>query len=118
MVWMAWLERRAHNEVDAIETPIGFIPVYEDLRRLFKELIDKDYPEALYAKQFSIYADNILSRIALQLEAYSQEDNTPQRLFDILQEQQRDLMALKEACGPIVTPTAMESYQAQQSISA
>ena len=25
-VWLAWLERRAHGEVEAIETPIGYVP--------------------------------------------------------------------------------------------
>ena len=25
-VWLAWLERRAHDEVGAIETPIGYLP--------------------------------------------------------------------------------------------
>mgnify|MGYP000045943321 CR=1 FL=1 len=35
--WMAWLEKRAHGEIDAIETPIGYIPKYDDLKKLFKE---------------------------------------------------------------------------------
>ncbi len=48
--WMAWLERRAHGEVDAIDTPIGYLPKYEDLKELFKSKIDKEYPEDLYVK--------------------------------------------------------------------
>jgi phosphoenolpyruvate carboxykinase (GTP) len=113
-VWMAWLERRAHQEVEAIETPIGYLPKYEDLQRLFKELIDKDYPEELYTRQFSLYLDNILARIDLQIEAYSQEECIPERLFEILNEQRAELMALKNACGEIVTPAKMEAYQLQQ----
>jgi len=30
--WMGWLERRSFQEVEAIETPIGFIPKYQDLK--------------------------------------------------------------------------------------
>jgi phosphoenolpyruvate carboxykinase (GTP) len=101
---MAWLERRAHQEVDVIETPIGYLPKYEDLKRLFKERIDKEYPEDLYAKQFSLYIDNIVARIDLQIEAYGKEQHIPARLFDILKKQRTDLMTLNEKFGPIVTP--------------
>jgi phosphoenolpyruvate carboxykinase (GTP) len=106
--WMAWLEQFAHQEVDAIETPIGFIPKYEDLKELFKERADKEYPQDLYAKQFSLYIDNILGRIDLQIDAYGKEDNIPDRLFDILKRQRAKLVALKEKYGPIVTPAQLQ----------
>jgi phosphoenolpyruvate carboxykinase (GTP) len=108
-VWLAWLERRAHGEVDAIETPIGFLPRYDDLNTLFKDIIDKAYPESLYNQQFSLYVDNILSRIALQIEAYRKEENIPSRLFQVLETQQEGLTALKEAYGPIVTPMQLDA---------
>ena len=106
--WMAWLERRAHGEVDAIETPIGYLPKYEDLKDLFKSKIDKDYPEDLYTKQFSLYIDNIIARIDLQTEAYGKEKNIPQKLFDIYNEQRQELVALKDKYGKIVTPKQLE----------
>jgi len=106
--WMAWLERRAHHEVAAIETPIGYIPKYEDLKSLFKERIDKEYSEDLYTKQFSLYIDNIIARIDLQVEAYGKEQHIPDKLFDILKRQRAELTALKEKYGPIVTPQQLE----------
>ncbi|MCP4367943.1 MAG: phosphoenolpyruvate carboxykinase (GTP) [Deltaproteobacteria bacterium] len=106
--WMAWLERRAHGEVDAIDTPIGYLPKYEDLKALFKSKIDKDYPEDLYIKQFSLYIDNILARIDLQIEAYGKEKHIPQKLFDILNEQRGELVALKDKYGSIVTPKQLK----------
>ena len=106
--WMAWLERRAHREVDAIETPIGYLPKYEDLKELFKSKIDKPYPEDLYEKQFSLYIDKIINRIDLQIEAYGKEKNIPQKLFDILKRQRQELEALKEKYGPIVAPKQLE----------
>ena len=105
--WMAWLERRAHKEVEAIETPIGYLPKYEDLKHLFKTIIDKEYPEELYVKHFSLYIDNILSRIDLQLEAYGKEADIPQQLFDVLKEQREGLVMLREKYGPIVTPAQL-----------
>jgi phosphoenolpyruvate carboxykinase (GTP) len=101
---MAWLERRARGGVDAIDTPIGFLPKYADLKDLFKSKIDKAYPEELYEKQFSLYIDNIIGRIDLQVEAYGKEPNIPQKLFDILKKQRKELTALKDKFGPIVTP--------------
>ncbi|MBW2410045.1 MAG: phosphoenolpyruvate carboxykinase (GTP) [Deltaproteobacteria bacterium] len=106
--WMAWLERRAHNEIDAIETPIGYIPKYEDLKQLFKERIDKQYPKELYDRQFSLYLDNILARIDLQEEAYGKETHIPDKLFEILNSQRQGLLALKDKYGPIVTPEQLE----------
>ena len=103
-VWLAWLDRRAHREVAAIDTPIGYLPKYEDLKRLFKEIIDKDYPQDLYIKQFSLYIDNILARIELQINAYGKEDSLPRRLFEVLNEQRDGLLALKEKYGSKVAP--------------
>ena len=106
--WMAWLERRTHQEVDAIETPIGYLPKYEDLKRLFKERIDKEYPEDLYTKQFSLYIDHIVARIDLQIDAYGKEKNIPEKLFEILKRQRAELIALKEKYGPIASPEQLQ----------
>lgn len=103
-VWLSWLERYAHNEIDFIETPIGNLPKYEDLKALFKQIIDKDYEKELYIKQFSLYVDNIVKRVELQQEAYSKEQGIPNVLFDILAEQKAALDDLKERHGSIVSP--------------
>ncbi len=102
-VWLGWLELRAHGDVDAIETPIGFIPKYEDLKKLFQG-IDKPYSEETYNKQFSFYVDNIIARIEMQHKAYSDETRVPERIFEIYDEQIKGLKELKEKYGPIVSP--------------
>ncbi len=107
-VWLSWLERRAHNEVDVIESPIGFLPRYDDLRLLFKEVISKAYPKALYEKQFSLYIDNILKRIRLQLEAYRLEENVPDKFFAILEQQGSRLHLLRNEVGSVVSPFILE----------
>ena len=103
-VWLAWLERLAHHEAEIIDTPIGYLPRYEDLKRLFGKIIDKAYPETLYEKQFSLYIDKIVSRIDLQTEAYGKNADTPPTLFRVLKDQRAGLMALKEKYGSIVPP--------------
>jgi len=71
---------------------------------LFKQIIDKDYPQSLYDKQFSLYVDNIVKRIEIQETAYAKEEGIPQQLFDILASQKQALTELKAQKGSIVTP--------------
>ncbi len=106
--WLSWLERRAHGDVEAIPTPIGFIPKYEDLKKLFNELIGKDYPRELYDKQFSFYIDNIVGRITLQEEAYKKEKKLPPRILEVYDEQKKGLLDLKAKFGPVVKPEDLE----------
>jgi phosphoenolpyruvate carboxykinase (GTP) len=101
-VWLGWLERIAQGEVEAIETPIGYIPTYEDLKELFAE-IGKPYPKELYDKQFALYVDNILDRIELQEAAYREEKNVPAKLFAIYAEQRAGLEKLREQYGSVVS---------------
>jgi len=107
-VWLAWLERLANKEVSAIETPIGYLPKYDDLQKLFRSIIDKDYTKELYIKQFSLYVDNIVARINMQKEAYGKESGISGKLLDILKEQKEGLLALKKTYGSVVTPSQLE----------
>lgn len=107
--WLSWLERRANGEVEALDTPIGYLPLYDDLKALFKETINKDYSKELYDKQFSLYIDNIIARIDLQTEAYRKEDNCPAVIFDIYEKQRKGLEELKAQFGPVVTPEQLNA---------
>ena len=101
-VWLGWLELRAHGDVAAIETPIGFIPRYKDLEELFTG-IGKEYPQELYDQQFAFYVDNILARLNLQEEAYGKEQDIPAKLFEVYAEQREGLEALKAEYGSVVS---------------
>ncbi|MFT5699532.1 MAG: phosphoenolpyruvate carboxykinase (GTP) [Desulforhopalus sp.] len=102
IIWLGWLDRFAHGEVEAINSPIGFLPKYDDLVELFKT-IDKPYSKELYDMHFSLYVDKIIARIDLQRDAYSKESNIPQTLFEIYETQKNELLQLKEKFGPIVS---------------
>ncbi len=106
--WLSWLERFAHGEVGSIETPIGLIPRYEDLKKIFDQMVGKEYSRELYTKQFSFYIDTILARIQLQEEAYRKDSRMPPRLFEVYEEQKRGLEALKKAHGPVVPPDKLQ----------
>ncbi len=103
-VWLAWLERYAHGEVEHISTPMGNLPCYKDLKELFTTLLGKEYPQELYNRQFSLYIDNIVARIDLQVDAYGKEKNLPAKLFTILDQQKQGLLKMRKEVGPIVLP--------------
>jgi phosphoenolpyruvate carboxykinase (GTP) len=100
-VWLGWLELFANGDVEAISTPIGFLPKYEDLVTLF-QTIDKQYPKSLYEMQFSLYIDKIVDRLELQRDAYSKEPEIPEMLFNIYRKQVGELLELKEKFGAII----------------
>ncbi|KJR98610.1 MAG: phosphoenolpyruvate carboxykinase [Desulfobulbaceae bacterium BRH_c16a] len=101
-VWLGWLELFANGDVEGISTPIGYLPKYDDLVKLFKT-IDKEYPKSLYEQQFSLYIDKIVDRIDLQRNAYSKEADIPVRLFEIYEKQKNQLLQLKDRFGSIVS---------------
>ncbi|UCD89208.1 MAG: phosphoenolpyruvate carboxykinase (GTP) [Desulfobacterales bacterium] len=111
-VWLSWLERHVYNEVDVIKTPIGNLPTFDDLKGLFQSIINKNYTKELYDRQFSLYVDNIVTRIDMQIEAYRKEKHIPETIFRVLKEQKDRLLELKEKYGPIVMPSQLEENNA------
>ena len=104
-VWYKWVELRAHNEVEAIETPTGLIPKYEDLKKLFKEVLQKEYSKEDYNKQFMLRVPESLAKIERIKEIYQTKVNdTPNVLFEVLEEQRKRLNQAKEKHGDYIIP--------------
>jgi len=61
--WLLWAEGRVYGEYEAIETPVGLIPKYEDLRTLFIRELDKDYTETEYIQQFFLRVVKYLEKM-------------------------------------------------------
>ena len=90
-VWLMWMEGRVHNDFEAIQTPIGLIPKYEDLKDLFKEFLSKDYSKEDYEKQFSIRTENHLEKLDRVETIFKEEENIPEEFFTLLNEQRERL---------------------------
>ncbi len=104
-IWLKWMELRGNNDVEAIETPIGYIPKYEDLQRLFKEVYDIDYTKEAYDKQFTLRIPENLSKIDRIEEIYKTRVlDAPDILFKVLEEQRARLNAARETYGDYVLP--------------
>jgi len=113
-VWIKWMELRVHNEVDALATPTGYIPKYEDLRKLFKQVLSKTYTKEDYIKQFTIRVPENLSKIE-RVQRFYQENvtDTPLELFGILYLQRQRLLEAKEKYGDYISPENFEKKTSQ-----
>ncbi|MGD6808080.1 MAG: phosphoenolpyruvate carboxykinase (GTP) [Candidatus Bathyarchaeia archaeon] len=108
-VWVKWMELRVHGEVEAIKTPTGLIPKYEDLKKLFKEVLNKDYTKEEYIKQFTTRVPENLAKIE-RVSKFYQENVTdiPLEMFGQLYMQRERLLAAKEKYGEYISPEKFE----------
>ncbi len=111
-VWMRIMALMHQGKVETIWTPIGRIPKYQDLKKLFKEVIDKNYDKEIYSKQFSLYTENLIKRVDTSIVEFAKEKGMTDDFFHVLDTWRRDLAALKATIGPIVTPDQMIEYVA------
>jgi len=104
-IWLKWMELRVHGDVEAIRTPTGYIPRYEDLKVLFKEVLDKNYSKEDYIEQFTLRIPENLVKIERIVKIYqTRVPDTPDILFKTLAEQKRRLEKLRKEKGDYVSP--------------
>ena len=103
-VWAKWMELRVHGDVEAVMAPTGWLPLYEDLRRLFKEVRKTDYAEADYVKQFTIRIPENLAKLDRIESIYRDVADTPQIVFDTLSAQRQRLLDLQAEKGDYPSP--------------
>jgi phosphoenolpyruvate carboxykinase (GTP) len=103
------MELRVHNEVEAIKSPTGWLPKYENLRLLFKQVLGKDYGKEDYIKQFTIRVPENLAKIE-RVQRFYQENvtDTPLELFGILYLQRERLLEAKKSFGDYIPPESFE----------
>ncbi len=111
-VWMRIMALMHQGKVESIWTPIGRIPRYEDLEKLFTAVINKEYKKEVYTQQFSLYVENLVQRVDMSITEFSKEKGMNDAFFRVLSTWRRDLIALKATIGPIVTPDQMMEYVA------
>lgn len=108
-VWVKWMELRVHGEVDAIKTPTGYVPKYEDLRKLFKKVRNKDYTKEEYNQQFRIRVDENMAKIKRVRKFYKTKVTyTPEAVFWVLNQQYERLLNAKEKYGDYIEPEKFE----------
>jgi phosphoenolpyruvate carboxykinase (GTP) len=98
-IWILWAEGRIHNEYDAIRTPIGFLPKYDDLENLFRRVFGRSYSREDYQEHFSVRVSKYLEKIDRMEHSFEKENDIPREFWDVLETRKRELAALKEKTG-------------------
>jgi phosphoenolpyruvate carboxykinase (GTP) len=108
-VWIKWMELRVHGEAGAIRAPTGFLPKYQDLKKLFNRVLSKEYSKEDYVKQFTIRVPENLAKIE-RVQRFYQENvtDTPAELFEILDQQRQRLVEAKARFGDYISPESFE----------
>ncbi len=104
-VWVKWMELRVHGEADAITCPMGQIPCYDDLVKLFKQVLGKKYTKEDYVKQFTIRVPENLAKIE-RVEKYHREHvpNSPKIVHDTLEATRKRLSDAGDTYGDYISP--------------
>lgn len=103
-VWVKWMELRIHNEIDAIKTPTGLIPLFDDLKRLFREVLDLEYSLESYIKQFTCHVPENLAKIDRIEKIYGEVIGTPEIFFKVLGAQRQRLKEAQARYGERISP--------------
>lgn len=108
-VWVKWMELRVYNDATAIKSPTGWLPKYEDLRQLFRQVLSKDYPKEDYLKQFTIRLPENLAKIE-RVERFYRENvsDTPAEVLRVLDQQREHLLEAREYFGDYISPESFE----------
>jgi len=86
-VWLLWMVGRVHNEYKAIETPMGLVPEYDDLKNLFKEIFNFHYTKEDYIRQFSIRIQKYQNKLKRIKEIFNLEQDIPESFYLHLNQQ-------------------------------
>lgn len=107
-IWVKWMEQRVHGEVGCLKAPTGLIPCFEDLVRLFKEVLGKEYTKQDYIAQFTIRVQENLDKLD-RVEKYYKENvtDTPPALFNVWAAQRERLLAAEKEFGPYISPECL-----------
>jgi phosphoenolpyruvate carboxykinase (GTP) len=112
-VWVKWMELRINDEAEAIRAPTGYIPKYEDLRRLFRQVLKKEYTAEEYAAQFTIRVPENLRKLE-RVEKFhrSEVPGAPPEVFAIIEAQRKRLRRAAKQFGDYVVPLDLGEKQA------
>ncbi len=109
-VWLHWAEGRIHGEYDAYDTPTGKIPMYADLKALFKKYLDEDFTEETYTYLFTFRCTKWIEKLERTKAFFLKMDaDTPQEIFAYWDAAIAKINAAKETFGDEIKPGAYKA---------
>lgn len=108
-VWLHWADGRIHNEYESYDTPTGKIPLYNDLKVLFKKHLDEDFSEETYTYLFTFRCTKWIEKLERTKAFYAKMDaNTPKEIYDYWDKAIAKIAAAKEKYGDQIKPGAFK----------
>ncbi len=105
LVWLLWAELRVNGDAEALKTPTGLIPKYDDLARLFKQHLNKDYTRDDYRRQFTVRISENLAKLDRVEKIYREKvADTPQLLYETFDRVRERLNAARADHGDYISP--------------
>ncbi len=102
--WIKWMELRIHGEADALDAGYGLIPLYEDLKKIFKDTLNQDYSEQDYLDQFTVRIPELLAKLDRMETIFATVEDTPQTMKDEMAAQRQRLNTLQASKGKWISP--------------
>ncbi len=104
-VWLHWAEGRVHGEFDAYDTPTGKIPLYKDLKVLFKDLLKENFTEEDYTFLFTFRTQKWINKIERTIKFFASKDpHVPAELNDAWNDYIAMLKKVQEKYGDEILP--------------
>jgi phosphoenolpyruvate carboxykinase (GTP) len=109
-VWLHWAEGRVHGEYDTYDTPTGKIPMYKDVKELFKKYLNEDFSEADYEYLFAFRCTKWVNKLERTKAFYAKMDaNTPKEIYEYWDSAIAKITAAKEKYGDEIKPGAYKA---------
>ncbi len=104
-VWLHWAEGRVHGEFQGHETPTGIIPLYEDLQKLFKELLNEDFSQTDYEYLFTFRCSKWIMKLERTKAFFKKMDShVPSHIYEAWEQAITDIQAAKVKYGDEIKP--------------
>ncbi|MDC7246803.1 MAG: phosphoenolpyruvate carboxykinase (GTP) [Sphaerochaetaceae bacterium] len=104
-VWLHWADGRIHNEYDSYDTPTGKIPLYKDLKDLFKKHLDEDFSEEDYTYLFTFRCTKWIEKLERTKAYFAKMDkNAPKEIFDYWDEAIAKIAKARDTYGDEILP--------------
>ncbi len=109
-VWLHWAEGRIHGTYDAYDTPTGKIPLYADLKDLFKKHLGEDFTEEDYSYLFTFRCTKWIEKLERTKAFYTKMDkNTPQEIYDYWDAAIAKIAKARDEFGDEILPGAFKA---------
>ena len=108
-VWLHWAEGRVHNEYEALDTPTGKIPLYDDLKVLFKKHLGEDFSREDYDYLFTFRCTKWIEKLERAKTFFAKMDKkAPKEIFDYWDATITKIASARDTYGDLILPGAFK----------